>query len=216
MKRVLCYGDSNTWGYIPGSGQRFPEDVRWTGVASGLLRDQCVLLEDGLNGRTTVFDDPYADFRNGRKGLGYALCSQAPIDLLVLCLGTNDLKFTNAAGARKVLEKLLRLVRLDDACFDAAMIPIFTHSPRILVIAPIPLHPDIALLRPESSLAGQYGESVRFSADFRAAAETVGADFLDAGLYAAASAADCVHMDADAHRRLGMAAAEKIREILAR
>lgn len=215
MKRVLCYGDSNTWGYMPGLGTRFPADVRWTGVAASLLRDQCVLLEDGLNGRTTVFDDPYTGFRNGKKGLGYSLCSQAPIDLLVLCLGTNDLKFTNVIGAKKGLEELLRQIALDDACFDAAMIPIFTQKPRVLVISPITLHPDIATLRPESSMADKYNDSTRFASYYRAVAEARGTYFLDAAQYASASPADCVRMDAQSHQCLGRAVAEKLRGILA-
>lgn len=215
MKRVLCYGDSNTWGYTPGSGVRFPADVRWTGVAAGLLQDQCVLLEDGLNGRTTVFDDPYADFRNAKKGLGYSLCAQAPIDLLVLCLGTNDLKFTNVIGAKKGLESLLRQIGLDDACFDAAMIPIFTQGPKVLVISPITLHPDISTLRPESSMADKYPDSTRFAHYYQAVAQAHGMYFLDAAQYASASPADCIHMDAQSHQRLGQAVAEKIQAILA-
>lgn len=215
MKRVLCYGDSNTWGYIPGSGARFPADVRWTGIVAGLLRDQCVLLEDGLNGRTTVFDDPYAGFRNAKKGLGYSLCAQAPIDLLVLCLGTNDLKFTNVIGAKKGLEALLRQIGLNDACFDAAMIPIFTQGPKVLVISPITLHPDIAVLRPESSMADKYPDSARFAHYYQAVAQAHGMYFLDAAQYASASPADCLHMDAQSHQRLGQAVAEKIQAILA-
>lgn len=215
MKRVLCYGDSNTWGYMPGLGTRFPADVRWTGVAASLLREQCILLEDGLNGRTTVFDDPYTGFRNGKKGLGYSLCSQAPIDLLVLCLGTNDLKFTNVIGAKKGLEELLRQIALDDACFDAAMIPIFTQGPKVLVISPIPLHPDIATLRPDSSMAGKYADSAQFARCYQAVAEARGMYYLDAAQYASASPVDCVHMDAQSHQRLGRAVAEKIRGILA-
>lgn len=214
MKRVLCYGDSNTWGYIPGSGARFPAEVRWTGVAAALLKDQCVVLEDGLNGRTTVFDDPYTGFRNAKKGLGYSLCAQAPIDLLVLCLGTNDLKFTNVIGAKKGLEELLRQIGLDNACFDAAMIPIFTQGPKVLILSPISLHPDIATLRPESSLADKYADSARFASYYQAVAADRGMYFLDAAQYATASPADCIHMDADSHKRLGQVVAEKIRSIL--
>lgn len=215
MKRVLCYGDSNTWGYMPGIGTRFPADVRWTGVAAGMLQDQCIVLEDGLNGRTTVFDDPYTGFRNGKKGLGYSLCAQAPIDLLVLCLGTNDLKFTNVTGATKGLEELLRQIGLDNACFDAAMVPIFTQGPKVLVISPITLHPDIATLRPDSSMADKYADSTQFAARYQAAAQARGLYFLDAAQYGSPSPADCVHMDAQSHQRLGRAVAEKIRAILA-
>ena len=103
MKRILCYGDSNTWGNIPADGRRYPADVRWTGVAAKLLGDGYSIIEEGLNGRTTSFDDYYVDCRNGRKGLGYALCAHAPIDLIVVSLGTNDLKYTGAVGSYKAV-----------------------------------------------------------------------------------------------------------------
>lgn len=214
MKRVLCYGDSNTWGYQPGQGNRFPADVRWTGVVSQILKDKCIILEDGLNGRTTVFDDYYTECRNGKTGLGYSLCAQAPIDLLVIGLGTNDLKYTGAVGSYKGLDELLRMVNLNQACFDAAGVPIFTGAPKVLVISPIQLHPDIAQLRPESSLAAKYEESVKFPGYYRIIAEKRNAWFLDASAYGHASEADCVHMNAQSHCALGVAVAEKIKEIL--
>ena len=107
MKHILCYGDSNTWGFQPGFGGRYPRQRRWTGVAEGLLGDGYVLLENGLNGRTTDFDDPELPYRNGRKGFAYAMVSQKPIDLLLLMLGTNDLKFTTAEGSRDGLASIL-------------------------------------------------------------------------------------------------------------
>ena len=88
MKHILCYGDSNTWGFQPGFGGRYPRQRRWTGVAEGLLGDGYVLLENGLNGRTTDFDDPELPYRNGLKGFAYAMVSQKPIDLLILKFST--------------------------------------------------------------------------------------------------------------------------------
>lgn len=68
MKRVLCYGDSNTWGYQPGQGSRFPANVRWTGIVSQILKDRYVIIEDGVNGCTTVFDDYYTEYRTAKQG----------------------------------------------------------------------------------------------------------------------------------------------------
>lgn len=107
MKHILCYGDSNTWGFQPGFGGRYPRQRRWTGVAEGLLGDGYVLLENGLNGRTTDFDDPGAALSEWLKGFAYAMVSQKPIDLLILMLGTNDLKFTTAEGSRDGLASIL-------------------------------------------------------------------------------------------------------------
>lgn len=213
MKRILCYGDSNTWGHIPCAGTRYPEDVRWTGVVSRLLGEDYAIIEEGLNGRTTTFDDYYVEYRNGRKGLGYALCAHAPIDLMVVSLGTNDLKYTGAVGSYKGLDELLRLIENADANYPAAMSKIFPNGTKILVVSPIHLHKDIATLRPESSITDKYEESTKFAEYFRRIADAHGAYFLDAARYAEASIRDCVHMEADSHKALGQAIAAKIREI---
>ena len=101
MKRILCYGDSNTWGFIPGTGERYPADVRWPGVLAALLGRGVHVVENGINGRTTAIDDPGYPCRNGKEGLGYALLAEKPFDLVILMLGTNDLKLTDAAGAAR-------------------------------------------------------------------------------------------------------------------
>lgn len=213
MKRILCYGDSNTWGHIPCAGTRYPEDVRWTGVVSRLLGTDYTIIEEGLNGRTTTFDDYYVEYRNGRKGLGYALCAHAPIDLIVVSLGTNDLKYTGAVGSYKGLDELLRLIEHADANYPAAMSKIFPNGTKILVVSPIHLHKDIAALRPESSITDKYEESTRFATYFRRIADAHGAAFLDAAEFAHPSVRDCVHMEADSHKALGKAIADKIWEI---
>src|SRR5918995_379176 len=86
MRTVLCYGDSNTWGYDPATRKRYPPHVRWTGV----LADQ--LGEEGLNGRTTRWDDPIEPHRNGMTYLRPCVESHRPLDLVIVMLGTNDLK----------------------------------------------------------------------------------------------------------------------------
>lgn len=213
MKRIMCYGDSNTWGNIPGVGTRYPEDIRWTGVASRLLGPEYTIIEEGLNGRTTSFDDFYVEYRNGRKGLGYALCAHAPIDLIVVSLGTNDLKYTGAVGSYKGLDELLRLIENATGNFPAAGCEIFPNGVKILVVSPIHLYPDIATLRPESSITDKYEESTKFAEYFRRIAQIHGAYYLDASQYAQPSIVDCVHMEADSHKSLGIAIARKIKEI---
>jgi lysophospholipase L1-like esterase len=88
MKTILCYGDSNTWGYAPGTGKRYLRHERWTGVLQQLLGSNAVVIEEGLNGRTTTLDDPTKPFRNGKDYLIPCLDSHAPLDLVVLMLGT--------------------------------------------------------------------------------------------------------------------------------
>lgn len=96
MRHILCYGDSNTWGYTPGTGERHAPDVRWTGVLRRLLGEGWEVLEEGMNGRTTVFDNPMSQGRNGSAYLLTCLETHKPLDLVILMLGTNDLRFTDA------------------------------------------------------------------------------------------------------------------------
>ena len=95
MRRILCYGDSNTWGFTPGTGVRYDTDTRWTAVAQKELGEHYTIIEEGLNARTTVYPHPRSIGRNGRDFLVPCLISQKPLDLVVLMLGTNDLQWTN-------------------------------------------------------------------------------------------------------------------------
>lgn len=212
MKRILCYGDSNTWGYKPIEGIRYPADVRWTGVLSNELGDEFTILEDGLNGRSTVFDDLYLDYRNGRKGLGYSIITNAPFDMIIISLGTNDLKYTDAIGSSKGIDELLRELENAQGLFPVGLKFKFEKF-KVLVVAPITLRPEIATDRPESSVRAMYEESTRFAKYYKQVADARGVFFLDASAYAEASNADCVHMEPDSHKRLGKAIAAKVRDI---
>ena len=104
MKTVMCYGDSNTWGYNPATQQRYPRDERWTGVLQELLGADYRVIEEGLNGRTTVWDDPIEGYKNGREYLIPCLESQKPLDLVIIMLGTNDLKLRFSLPAYDIAE----------------------------------------------------------------------------------------------------------------
>ena len=91
MKTVLCFGDSNTWGYVPGSvGERFSPDIRWPRRVASALGGEWDVISEGLSGRTATMDSPVADGRNGLTYLLPCLHSHAPIDVVVIYLGTND------------------------------------------------------------------------------------------------------------------------------
>ncbi len=92
MKSILCYGDSNTYGYNPENGLRYPEDVRWTGRLQMLLGPEYKVIEEGCNSRTTTRDDPVDAWKNGLPYLRPCLNSHKPIDVVILMLGSNDLK----------------------------------------------------------------------------------------------------------------------------
>lgn len=212
MRRILCYGDSNTWGYVPGSGERYDENTRWPALLRKALGPDFDVVEDGINGRTTSFDDPCREFRNGRRGLGHALLAAMPLDLLIVSLGINDLKYGDAAVSARGLKALL-YTAVNAAAFSQNA-AVFTGAPRILVLAPPPLGRMLDETQPDSQVRGQYGESLRFMETYRPVCEALGAELLDTALCAEVSDVDSVHLTADSHRRLAEAVTEKVRAML--
>jgi lysophospholipase L1-like esterase len=133
-KNVLCYGDSNTWGFIPGSaGRRYPFKKRWPGVLQKALVDRIRVFENGLSGRTTIYDDPFEKKLNGREQLSTALKRHAPLDLVILMLGTNDLKSYFKLQASDIAKGATRL------CQDISVSKNGPNAeaPDILLIAPL-------------------------------------------------------------------------------
>lgn len=219
MKRIVCYGDSNTWGCIPELGERcgarYDENTRWPALLRRELGGEYCVMEAGMNSRTTSYDDPTCDYLNGRKGLMYTLLSVKPIDLLIISLGTNDLKFTDARGSSKGLDALLHAAQAaNHVCSDPGCTRAFRDNPKILVLSPISLHPKIAERVPPSSLANKYEESLRFCEYYEPVCQRHGVSFLNAALYASASEADCIHMSPESHRRLSVEVADAVRKIL--
>ena len=137
MRNILCYGDSNTWGYIPVKCERYPFDVRWTGVLQQELGAEYRIIEEGLNARTTAYEDPWSYWRNGKDYLPACLISQKPLDLLIISLGTNDLKFTGAFGAMKGVETLIATTQMVQAKKESSLV--FPNGVKILVVSPIEL-----------------------------------------------------------------------------
>ena len=203
MRQILAFGDSNTWGLVPGSGERYPEHIRWTGILrKAAARGGFRLLEDGLCGRTTVFEDPS---RPGRRGID-SLAQYRETDGLsaaVLMLGTNDCKTVFGATPEQIgcgLEQCL--ARLE------ALLP----PERILVVSPILLGPDV--WKPEKDPAFDR-RSVRVCASLRDIYEAIAARrgnaFLAASDHASPCHADEEHMNAEGHERLAAAILEKFR-----
>ena len=211
MKNILCYGDSNTWGYTPGTAVRYAPDVRWTGVAQQLLGAEYHIIEEGLNARTTVYDDPWSFWRNGKEYLPACLISHKPLDLLVISLGTNDLKFTDAYGATKGVEALISLTDMVQNKKESSLV--FPHGVKVLVISPITLGERV-IDRIDSSVQYKYEESCKFGPLMARMAKAKGAAFIDAAKIAQPSETDCVHMNPDGHKALGIAVAEEIRKII--
>jgi lysophospholipase L1-like esterase len=207
---VLCYGDSNTWGCLPvtGSGsqppRRFPPEERWPGVLRRELGPDYWVVEEGLNGRTTVWDDGLEPHRNGRTFLPAILLSHQPVDIVALMLGTNDLKHRFSVSAREIAEGAAQLVELTRAsgCGPDRQVP------EVLLICPPPLG---ALDQFADEFEGGFEKSRQLAEHLETVAAERGIRFLDAGAHVSSSDADGVHLDREAHRRLGVAVAAVLR-----
>jgi len=210
MKTVLCYGDSLTWGYDPESRARHALEDRWPSVLAACLGEGVHVVADGLNGRTTAFDDYTSDCdRNGARILPTALHTHAPLDLVIIMLGSNDMKplvAGKAHAASKGMRRLLDLIRLHGW-------PMEQELPQILVVSPPPLvetaDPDFAAM-----FEGGVVESAMLASFYADLADETGAGFFDAGSVARCSSIDGVHLDAKNTRAIGRGLAPVARLLL--
>ena len=116
MKTLVCFGDSNTWGYVPGSdGERFPREQRWPVILQSLLGDDWEVIGEGLNGRTATIERPDSEGRNGLPYLLPCLHSHAPVDVVVVFLGTNDVNYLADDRIARCIARLVDIVRRCDA-----------------------------------------------------------------------------------------------------
>ncbi len=209
MRTVVCYGDSNTHGADPVTLGRFPRDVRWPGVLAAELAGSADVIEEGLNGRTTIWDDPFLDGRNGRPYLLPCLRSHAPVDVLVLMLGTNDLKSVFRREAHEIAAGVGALV---DLALTSGTGP-GDGSPAVLLVAP----PRLEAATDRADLWGFGGAratSERLPALYRTVAELKGVAYLDAAALVGGDPADGVHLNAHDHGILGLAVGRAVRELL--
>ena len=200
MKTILCYGDSNTWGYDPATATRFPLEKRWPSVLAKKLGPDFLVIPEGLNGRTTVWDDPIEVDKNGAAYLPPCLQSHKPLDLVIIMLGTNDLKGRFSVGAADIAAgacRLARLVRSSDAGID-------NGAPAVLLVAPAP----ILEVGPFTSMfAGGAEKSAGFSGEFKRLAGEANIPLLVAGDFIASSPLDGIHLSEEGQRRIGEASA---------
>ncbi len=199
IKNVLCYGDSNTYGYIPGTGGRYPRDVRYPGKLQMLLGDEYNVIEEGCSGRTTLYDDPIDGWKNGIDYLKPCIYSHRPIHIVILMLGSNDLKATFHLTAAQVAENAGRLVD---------MIKSFTEEkqefvPKIILVSPPEIGRDIRT----SPFYGGFveaaiEESRNFPAYYKKIADEKGCIFFDAAKCIYPSEIDSLHLSPEAHEIL--------------
>jgi lysophospholipase L1-like esterase len=206
-KTILCFGDSNTWGYNPVTQARYPRDERWPGVLRRELGDGYLVIEEGLNGRTTVWDDPIEGYKNGKEYMIPCLETHRPIDLVIIMLGTNDLKMRFSLPAYDIAEGAGVLV---DVVLKSEAGP-GDGVPKILLIAPPPLGElsDFA-----ETFEGGRAKSKKLAEHFRRVAEERDCPLLDASEVIISSDIDGVHFDPGEHRKLGVAVAGRVKQLL--
>ena len=211
-RHIVCLGDSNTHGYSPDAPQfRFGEEERWTCLLQQALGQDYLVVEEGLPGRTTVFEDPVEEGMPALPYLYPCLKSHAPVDLLVIMLGTNDTKERLSANACAIGKGMTRLVRKAQTidCWGE-------KGPNILLIAPLAIGKGVE----RSPVAQEMGQgcvekSLRLPGQFRAAAKELGCAFLDANtLGLEQNQVDHMHLTRDSHRVLAEALTQLIPTLL--
>jgi lysophospholipase L1-like esterase len=219
MKTILCYGDSNTHGtkpidfdmleteFVP-SHYRYAREKRWTGVLQRELGSEFLVIEEGLNSRTTVFGDPTEGlYRNGLVYLTPCLESHAPVDLVVLMLGTNDLKLKFSATAfdiAKGIGVLIDTIQKSGTGVDG-------NEPEILVLCPPPLGRLSYLEDP----FGEEGikKSKQLAANYKKISSLYGCHFMDTGIFIKTSDVDGIHYRPEVLEKLGKEVAKMVQKI---
>lgn len=200
MEQILVYADSLTWGIIPGTRRRLPFEARWPGVmelalvASG---HKVRVVEDCLNGRRTVYDDPYKPGRNGLVGIEQRIEVNSPLAVVLVMLGTNDFQSMHPHTAWHAAEGVAAIVR----AIRRAPIEPEMPAPEILVVVPPPIREPRGPIAPK--FAGAPAKCVGLAGEYRRMAAEVGCHLFDAAEVTGSSVVDGVHLDADQHAVLG-------------
>jgi lysophospholipase L1-like esterase len=204
LQQILVYSDSLSWGIVPTTRRRQPFDARWPGVMEIALAGQghsVRVIEDCLNGRRTVWEDPFKPGRNGLAGLAQRIEVNSPLSLVIVMLGTNDFQSMHPHTAGHAAQGIATLV---GAIRQAPIEPGMPVAP-VLVIAPPPI------LTPRGPIAAKFSGAAEKSSGlaeaYRAISSELGCHFFDAAEVTSASAVDGIHLDADQHRSLGTALA---------
>lgn len=209
MKRILVFGDSNVFGYVPGKGTRYPDDVRWTNVLQKTLGEEYTIIENGISGRTTVFNHEWNPYLNGKEGLGYAIQANYPLDAVVILLGINDIIDHSAKLCMKGMDEIIRIAK-NASNYYRVECPVYVNEPKILLIAPA-IHPNF-----KEVAVSPYNENASVAMKLASLYKEIASDrhieFLDAR-DTEVSDIDGLHLTEKGHKDLGEAVAIKLREM---
>lgn len=209
MKTILCYGDSNTYGLRSDLTTRYPRDLRWTGILQKLLGEEYYIIEEGLGGRTTVWDDPIENHKNGKTYLLPCLDSHKPLDLVVIMLGTNDLKCRFHVSPFDIgtsMDNLIKTIQCSDAGLDFA-------APKVLLVSPVPIrsvnNPELDQMIPDMEK-----RSKKIAYYYRKVAEKYKVEYMDPGELVEVNDTDGIHYTEKGHQTMAGLIEKKISEIL--
>jgi lysophospholipase L1-like esterase len=211
MHQILVYADSLSWGIIPDTRGRFRFDQRWPGVLENALLNagkSVRIIEDCLNGRRTVWDDPYKPGRNGLEGLEQRIEINSPLSLVILLLGTNDFQSMHNLTAWQSAQGLKALV----GAIRRAPIEPGMPVPAIVLVAPPELQKAKGNIAPKFESAED--KAVGLADAIQVVAEECGCHYFNAGSATSTSRVDGVHLDEDQHRTLGLALAKVIQPLV--
>ncbi len=198
MYKILCYGNSNTWGCIPGTDERYAKNQRWPGVMERELGDDYRIIEEGLNGRTTIWEDPIEGHKSEKNYLTPCLETHKPLNLVIIMLGTNNLKGRFSLPACNIAEEAGTLVKM---VFKSE-----TGKGK----KPPPVGDLKEFVR---WYEGAREKSKSLSTEFRRMAEELDCHLLNAGEYVSSSDTDGVHLEAEEHGKLGQVVARRVEKI---
>jgi lysophospholipase L1-like esterase len=211
MLSILCFGDSNTWGHIPGSfnpqtgiNGRLDRSKRWTGILQKTLGENYHIIEEAINGRTTNLDEvvPGRPYKNGLSQLQSCLESHYPLDAIIFMLGTNDTKTQYGRSAAEIAEgmkSLIRTVKISNKGKDE-------KAPKVLLIAPQPIISGSNIFPSLDTASIQKSEQI--AEHYQKLAQKENCEFLDAGLIISSSLVDGVHLGEQESIILGHAVAK--------
>jgi len=211
VQQILVYADSLSWGIIPMTRNRLPFEARWPGVMENELnaRGKSVrVIEDCLNGRRTVWDDPFKPGRNGLEGLAQRIEIHSPLALVILMLGTNDFQSMHPHNAWHAAQGIAALV----TAIRQAPIEPDMPVPPVLVVAPPRIESPRGPVAPK--FLGAEAKCVGLADAYREVTAALGCHVFDSSTVTSASRVDGIHLDADQHLTLGQALADVVSPLL--
>lgn len=207
-KRVLCFGDSNTYGYDGENDGRFEEGVRWTSILQELLGNDYAVVEEGHNGRTSVWDDPVENRLAGLTYLWPCMDSASPIDLIIIMVGTNDTKNYFNCSAPSIARGCGRLVEMAQKSEFGRD----KKAPEVLLVAPILLNEENGAPHIFDKAACE--KTKEFPKEYKLVAELFNCHYMNAQEFAGPGRADGIHMDPEGHKKLALAMFKKVKSII--